>query len=110
MPKRSIKFIIENGTKRPKAMDSRNSCFQIYSPERFKIAPGETKRIILNYSIHLPEDILSTFLVAPHLGKEGLQLIRHSETNCNTRIYLEFFNKTLHTLSNVQKSQKLHYS
>ena len=71
LSKRSIKFIIENGTKRPK-VDSRNSCFQIYSPERFKVAPGETKRIILNDSIHLPEDILSTFLIAPHLGKEGL--------------------------------------
>ena len=107
MSKRSIKFIIENGTKRPKAMDSRNSCFQIYSPERFKIAPGETKRIILNYSIHLPEDILSTFLVIPHLGKEGLQLIRHSETNCDTRIYLEFFNKTLHTTFKSAKKSKV---
>ena len=106
MSKRSIKFIIENGTKRPKAMDSRNSCFQIYSPERFKIAPGETKRIILNYSIHLPEDILSTFLVTPHLGK-GLQLIRHSETNCDTRIYLEFFNKTLHTTFKCAKKSKI---
>ena len=86
MSKRSFKFIIENGTKRPKTMDSRNSCFQIYSPEGFKIAPGEIKRIILNYSIHLPEDILSTILVVPHLGKEGLQLIKHSETNCYTRI------------------------
>ena len=89
------------------AMDSTNSCFQIYSPERFKIAPGETKRIILNYSIHLPEDILSTFLVAPHLGKEGLQLIRHSETNCDMRIYLEFFNKTLHTTFKCAKKSKI---
>ena len=107
MSKRSIKFIIENGTKRPKAMDSRNSCFQIYTPERFKIAPGETKRIILNYSIHLPEDILSTFLVTPHLGNEGLQLIRHSETNCDSRISLEFFNKTLHTTFKCAKKSKI---
>ena len=107
MSKRSIRFIIENGTKRPKAMDSRNSCFQIYSPEKFKIAPGETKRIILNYSIHLPEDTLSTFLVAPHLGKEGLQLIRHSETNFDTRIYLQFFNKTLHTTFKCAKKSKI---
>ena len=107
MSKRSIKFIIENGTKRPKAIDSRNSCFQIYSPEGFKIAPGEMKRIILNYSIHLPEDILSAFLVVPHLGKEGLQLTRHSETNCYTRIYLEFFNKTLHKTFKCAKNSKI---
>ena len=107
MSKRSIKFIIEKGTKRPKAMDKRNSCFQIYSPEKFKIAPGEVKRIILNCSIHLPEDILSTFIVVPHLEKEGLKLIKHSETNCYTRIYLEFFNKTLHTTFKCAKNSKI---
>ena len=107
MSKRIIKFVIEKGTKRPKAIDGRNSCFQIYSPEKFKIEPGEIKRIILNYSIHLPQDILTTFLVAPQLGKEGLQLTKYSETNSDTRIYLEFFNKTLHTTFKCAKKSKI---
>ena len=87
MSKRSIKFIIEKGTKRPKAMDKRNSCFQIYSPEKFKIAPGEVKRIILNCSIHLPEDILSIFIVVPHLEKEGLKL-KNIQKPTVTRVYI----------------------
>ena len=107
MSKRSIKFIIEKGTRRPKSMDSRNTCFQIYSPEFFKVMPGETKRIVLNYSIHLPQDILTTFLVAPALGKEGLQLTRYSDVNSDTRIYLEFFNKTHHTTFTCTKKSKI---
>ena len=105
--KRTIKFNIERGTRRPKAMDNRNTCFQIYSPEYFKVMPGKTKRIILNYSIHLPQNILTTFLVAPALRKEGLQLTRYSDVNSDTRIYLEFFNKTLHTVFNVRKKSKI---
>ena len=104
---RSIKFVIEKGTKRPKALDRRNTCFQIYSPESVKINPGEIKRIILNYSIHLPQDILTTFLVAPGLGKEGLQLSRYADVNSDTRIYLEFFNKTLHTAFTIRKKSKI---
>ena len=72
--KRSIKFVIEKGTKRPKALDSRNTAFQIYSPESIKIRPGDTKRVILNYSIHLPNDIHATFLVAPDWEKKDYSL------------------------------------
>ena len=105
--KRSVKFVIEKGTKRPKALDNRNTAFKIYSPESIKIRPGDIKRVLLNYSIHLPQDIHATFLVAPGLGKEGLQLIRHSEINKDTRIYLEFFNKTLHTTFTLKKKSKI---
>ena len=105
--KRSIKFVIEKGTKRPKTLDSRNTTFQIYSPESIKIRPGDTKRVILNYSIHLPNDIHATFLVAPGLGKEGLQLIKQSEINTDTRICLEFFNKTLNTTFTLKKKSKI---
>ena len=104
---REIKFKIEKGSKRPKALDARNTTFQIYSPESIKIRPGEVKRIILKYSIHLPDDILTAFLVNPNLGKEGLQLTRHSNTNTDTRIYLEFFNKTLHTTFTLRKHSKI---
>ena len=104
---RIIKFVIEKGTKRPKALDSRNTCFQIYSPESIKIRPGDIKRLILDYSIHLPQDILSTFLIAPGLGKEGLQLTRYSDVNKDTRICLEIFNKTLHTTFTIRKKSKI---
>ena len=87
---RTIKFKVEKGYKRPKALDSRNSLFQIYSPELIRIRPGEIKRALLKYSIHLPSDILTTFLIVPSLGNEGLQLTRYSDTNTDERIRLKF--------------------
>ena len=91
---RTIKFKIEKGYKRPKALDSRNSLFQIYSPELIKIRPGENQFVFLKYSINLPDDILTTFLINPSLGNEGLQLTRYTNTNIDEKIRLEFFNKT----------------
>ena len=78
---RKIKLKIEKGYKRPKALDSINSLFQIYSPELIKIKSGETKFVFLKYSIHLPDDILTTFLINPSLGNEGLQLTHYTTTN-----------------------------
>ena len=104
---RTIKFSIEKGHKKLKAVDSRNSLSQIYSPESIKIRPGEIKSLILKYSIHLPDDILTTFLINPNLGKEGLQLTRYSETNTDTRISLEFFNKTHHKPFTLKKTSKI---
>ena len=104
---RTIKFSIEKGHKKSKALDSRNSLFQIYSHKSIKIRPGEIKRLILKCSIHLPDDILTTFLINPNLGKEGLQLTRYSETNTDTRILLEFFSKTHRKTFTLKKNSKI---
>ena len=104
---RTIKFKIEKGYKRPKALDSRNSLFQIYSPELIKIRPGETQFVFLKYSIHLPDHILTTFLINPSLGNEGLQLTRYTNTNIDERIRLEFFNKTHNKTFNLKKNSKI---
>ena len=104
---RTIKFKIEKGYKRPKAMDSRNSLFQIYSPELIRIRPGEIKRVLLKYSIHLPSDILTTFLIVPSLGNEELQLTRYSDTNRDERIRQEFFNKTHNTTFTFKKNSRI---
>ena len=104
---RTIKFNIEKGYKRPKALDSRNSLFQIYFPDRIIIRPGETKFVFLKYSIHLPEDILTTFLITPSLGNEGLQLIHYTNTNIDQSIRLEFFNKTHNKTFTLKKKSKI---
>ena len=104
---RTIKFKIEKGYKRPKTLDSRNSLFQIYSPELIRIRPGEIKRVLLKYSINLPSDILTTFLIVPSLGNEGLQLTRYSDTNIDERIRLEIFNKTQNTTFTFKKNSKI---
>ena len=104
---RTIKFKIEKGYKRPKALDSRNSEIQIYSPELMKIRPRDTKFVFLKYSIHLPDDILTTFLIQPSLGNEGLQLIHYTNTNRGERIRLEFFNKTHNKIFTLKKNSKI---
>ena len=97
---RTIKFKIEKGYKRPKALDGRNSLFQIYSP-------GETKFVFLKYSIHLPDDILTTFLINLSLGNEGLQLTHYTNTNIDERIRLELFNKTYNKTFTLKKNSKI---
>ena len=104
---RTIKFVIEKGYKKPTPLDGRNSEFQIYSPELIKIRPGDTKYVFLKYSIHLPSDILTTFLIQPSLGNEGLQLIHYTETNRDERIRLEFFNKTHNKIFTLKKNSKI---
>ena len=60
---RKIKFKIEKGTKRPKAIDGRNSIFILYSPEKINIKPQKFKFAYLKYSIHLPRTSLVHFLL-----------------------------------------------
>ena len=45
---RRIKFKIEKGTKRPKAIDEKNSVFILYASEKLKIKPQEFKFAYLN--------------------------------------------------------------
>ena len=104
---RTIKFKIEKGYKRPKALDRRNSELQIYSPELIKLRPGDTKFVFLKYSIHLPDDILTTFPIQPSLGNERLQLIHYTNTNIDERIRLEFFNKTHNKTFTLKKTSKI---
>ena len=103
---RKIKFKIEKGTKRPKAIDENNSIFLLYAHEKIKIKPQEFKFACLKYSIHLPEDILSTFLIVPALRDKGLELTYYSNVNTNERIRLEFFNKTYDKTFTLRKKIK----
>ena len=104
---RKIKFKIEKGTKRPKAIDGRNSIFILYSPEKIKIKPQKFTFAYLKYSIHLLEDILSAFLITPALRDEGLELSSSSNVNTNERIRLEFFNKTLDKTFTLRKKSRI---
>ena len=107
LPARKIKFKIEKGTKKPKPLNKENSIFVIYSPEKIVIKPQTFKFAFLDYSIHLPEDIPSTFLIMPNLRDEGLQLTHYSNTNVNERIRLEYWNKTLNKTFTPKKKSKI---
>ena len=104
---RKIKFKIEKGTKKPKSINSANSVFILYAPEKIKIRPNEFKFAFLKYSIHLPEDILSTFLITPALRDEGLRLTHHTNVNEDRSIQLELFNKTLDKTFTLRKKSRI---
>ena len=104
---RKIKLKIEKGTKKPKPINSANSIFILYAPETLKIRPNEFKFTFLKYSIHLLEDILSTFLITPALRNKGLRLTHLTNVNDDQRIRLEIFNKTLSKTFTLKKKSKI---
>ena len=105
MQARSIKFIIEKGSRAPKEINKQNTIFVIFVPERVTIYPGQTIFIYTKFAVNYPEDILATFLIMPNLKTEGLKLIgQNRETN--QRVRLEYFNPTLKTFT-IKKNLKI---
>ena len=74
----------------------KNSIFLLYAHEKVN-------------SIHLPEDILSTFLIVPALRDKGFKLTNYSNVNSDERIGLEFFNKTYDKTFTLRKNQESLY-
>ena len=96
MQARSIKFIIEKGSRAPKEINKQNTIFVIFAPERVTIYPGQTIFIYSKFTVNYLEDILTTFLIMPNLKTEGLKLIGQNHER-NQRVRLEYFNPTLKT-------------
>ena len=103
---RKINFKIEKSSKRPKSINFANTIYALYAPETIKIYPGEAKFVFLKYSIHVPDDVLSTFVIMPELRKEGLKLAHHTNVNVDQRIMLEYINPTLKTFT-LKKNSKI---
>ena len=102
----SITFKIEKKITRPKPIKKANTIYALYAPETIRIHPGEAKLVYLKFSVHVPTDILTTFLIMPNLKKEGLKLNHHTETNIDQRIRLEYINPTLKNFT-LKKNSKI---
>ena len=105
MQARSIKFIIEKGSRAPKEINKQNTIFVIFAPERVTIYLGQTIFIYTKFAVNYPEDILATFLIMPNLKTEGLKLIGQNHER-NQRVRLEHFNPTLKTFT-IKKTLKI---
>ena len=105
MQARSIKFIIEKGSRAPKEINKQNTIFVIFVPERVTIYPGQTIFIYTKFVVNYPEDILATFLIMPNLKTEGLKLIGRNHER-NQRVRLEYFNPMLKTFT-IKKNLKI---
>ena len=51
-----VEFIYDKTMKRPKRL--RNNVFVIYSPERFRLQPGENGKLDMKVSIRPPNQII----------------------------------------------------
>ena len=105
MSARTIKFIIEKGSRAPKEINKQNTIFVIFAPEKVTIYPGQTIFIYTKFSANCPDDILTTFLIMPNLKTEGLKLIGQNNES-NQRVRLEYFNPTLKTFT-IKKNLKI---
>ena len=72
--KRVIKFTAEKGTKRPKQLNESGTLFGLFIPERLKIQPGETKKVLLDFNVYIPKDIFTVIFLLSSLQKEDLVL------------------------------------
>ena len=106
---RIIKFIIEKGSRAPKEINKENTVFALFAPETIRIYPGQAKFIHTKFSVYVPTDILTKFLIMPNEKKEGLKLINQSDTNSEQRIRLEYINPTLKTFT-LKKNSKVKLS
>ena len=105
-PARTIKFIIEKGSTAPKEINKENTIVALSDPETIRLYPEQAKFVYTKFSVHVPTDILTTFLIMPNFKKEGLKIISQSETNTNLRIRLEYVNPTLKTFT-LKKNSKI---
>ena len=103
---RILKFIIEKGSRAPKEINKENTIFALFAPETIRIYPGQAKFIYTKFSVYVPTDILTTFLIMPNLKKEGLKLINQTDTNREQRIWLEYINPSLKTFT-LKKNSKI---
>lgn len=101
--KRSIKFTVEKGTKRPKSINDPSTLFVLYAPERIKIHSGENKTVNMNFIVDWPPDILTTYLIIPYLKKEYLTLLDYHIIN---QTKLELFNKPHKTTFLIKKREE----
>ena len=93
MKLRSIKLIIEKGSRVPKEINKEKTIYAVFSPEKTVIKPGETIFIHTKFSVTYPNDLLTTFIIMPKLQEEGLKLIGQNNEQ-NQRVRLEYFSPT----------------
>ena len=118
MSEKFIGFLYDKTLKQPKRLQ--NNVFALYSLERIKIQPGESKKIDMKLSIHLLEQIITccTFLLT--FSKNGLKLensqyisVDNNIINFNQPInlpwtlQLDLVHRSMNTTFLIRKKQEL---
>ena len=123
--KETIKFYYHKSTRRPKRLE--NNVFVIYSPERIKLQPGETKSVNMGIKIKFSKNIEAGCRILYSLSNYGLKLLNSNtisqEMNLNIDNFLivdennlppwslifELFNKSFTETLQIRKRQEIGY-
>ena len=123
--KEIVKFYYDKTTRRPKKLE--NNVFVLYSPERFKLQPGERITINMNVKINFSKNIEGSCTILYSLSNYGLKLLNSSnishEYNSNVDNFLnvdadnlppwvlifDLYNKSFTQTLQVRKKQEIGY-
>ena len=121
MTTKKIEFIYSE--RRPKKLE--NNVFVLYSPERIKLQPGETKTINMKLKIKLPKEIVGCCKLLNTFSENGIRILNSqfisTETNYTMQDYfaqneddlppwnlsLDIFNQNLIKTLQIRKRQEI---
>ena len=123
--KEIVTFYYDKLTRRPKRLE--NNVFVIYSPERIKLQPGETKSVNMGIKIKFSKNIEGGCRILYSLSNYGLKLLNSNtisqEMNLSIDNFLivdennlppwsltfELFNKSFTETLQIRKRQEIGY-
>ena len=73
LQKEIIKIFYQKSTRRPKRLE--NNVFVIYSPEKIKLQPGESKVVNMGVKIKFSKNIVGSCAILQSLSNYGLKLL-----------------------------------
>ena len=123
--KEVVEFFYQKSTRRPKRLE--NNVFVIYSPEKIKLRPGETKIINMCVKITFSKNITGSCRILQSLTNYRLKLLNSNaisqEFNSNIQNFLtvyendlpgwilifELINKNFNRMIEIRKRQEIGY-
>ena len=84
MNRRTVEFMYDKSTRRPKRLQ--NNVFVLYAPERFRLNPGEVKKINMKIKLRLPSNLVGCCTLLKTFSDNRIRLInsQHIWSESNT--------------------------
>ena len=102
--KKSIKFTVEQGIKRPNQINISGKLYAMYSQERTFARSSECTAVKMQIKNDIPQRIFGTAAILPSLQKQGLYLESNQMVKgSHQEIELVLINKNLTTTIRLQK-------
>ena len=121
---RAVDFIYDRTTRRPRSL--KNNVFDLYSPKRIRIQPGEKINIDMKLKIRMQKNIVGSCTLLQTFDENGIKLLnsQHISLEANIAINqsypdqqrddlpllwiltLEIFNRNMNNIFQLKKNNK----